>query len=207
MTPLLRSAAALVGALALLTLAACVTQPAEPPPPPEPEPGPPTMDIWTAAAEGNIAELKANQHAGTGPRQLQNPELQITPLTLAIVSSQLEAARMAPRQRRERQRPERRRQHRAQRGGVPRSGGRRKAPDRCRRGHVHPQLRRSGSGGPRQARLADHRIHRQLAATARGPGDRRSRACRDHRHDYRVGFRQCFRCRLGAACRRHHHGR
>ncbi|MYD97594.1 MAG: ankyrin repeat domain-containing protein [Gammaproteobacteria bacterium] len=92
MTPFLRSAAPLFGALALLTLAACVMQPAEPPPPPEPEPGPPTMDIWTAAAEGNIAELKANQHAGTDLDR-QNPELQITPLTLAIVSSQLEAAR------------------------------------------------------------------------------------------------------------------
>ena len=92
MTPFSRSTAALLGVLAVLTLAACVTQPVEPPPPPpEPEPGPPTMDIWTAAAEGNITELKANQHAGTD-LDSQNPELQITPLTMAVVSSQSEAA-------------------------------------------------------------------------------------------------------------------
>ena len=76
--------------LALVVLAACATQPAEPPPPP-PEPDPPTVDVWTAAGEGNIAQLEAHKHAGTDLDGLA-PELQTTPLTIAAVTGQLEAA-------------------------------------------------------------------------------------------------------------------
>ena len=71
-------------ALALLVVAACTTQPPEPPPPP-------TMDIFTAAAEGNIAELAANQHAGSDLDAL-SPDIQVTPLTMAVVGGQAEAA-------------------------------------------------------------------------------------------------------------------
>lgn len=76
--------------LALFVLAACATQQAEPPPPP-PEPDPPTVDVWTAAGEGNIAQLEAHKHAGTDLDGLA-PELQTTPLTIAAVTGQLEAA-------------------------------------------------------------------------------------------------------------------
>ena len=73
-------------ALALFVVAACTTQPAEPPPPPEP-----TMDIITAAAQGNIAELAANKHAGA---DLDAPsDLRVTPLTMTAIAGQAEAAR------------------------------------------------------------------------------------------------------------------
>ena len=79
-----------VTTLALVVLAACATQSPEPPPPP-PEPDPPTMDIWTAASEGNIAELAANKHAGS---DLDGQgEFQITALTMAAVSGQTEATK------------------------------------------------------------------------------------------------------------------
>lgn len=73
--------------LALFVLTACTTQPPEPPPPP-PDP---TMDIFTAAAGGNIAELAANKHAGAD-LDAQSPDIQITPLTMAAVGGQAEAA-------------------------------------------------------------------------------------------------------------------
>ena len=73
--------------LALFVLAACTTQPPEPPPPP-PDP---TMDLFTAIAEGNIAELAANKHAGSDLDAL-SPDLQVTPLTMAAVGGQAEAA-------------------------------------------------------------------------------------------------------------------
>ena len=91
MASLARLATAVATPLTLFVLAACATQPAEPPPPP-PEPDPPTMDIWRAAAEGNIAELEANKHAGTD-LDGQAPEILTTPLTLAAVTGQLEAAK------------------------------------------------------------------------------------------------------------------
>ena len=74
--------------LVLLVLTACTTQPPEPPPPP-PEP---TMDLWTAAAEGNIAELEANKHAGSDLDALSPNEIQATALTMAAVRGQAEAA-------------------------------------------------------------------------------------------------------------------
>lgn len=73
--------------LALFVLAACATQPPEPPP----EPDPPTVDIWTAASAGNLAELEAHKHAGTD-LDGQDPSLQITPLTSAVVGDQADAA-------------------------------------------------------------------------------------------------------------------
>ena len=73
--------------LALFVLTACTTQPPElPPPPPDP-----TMDLYTAVAEGNIAELAANKHAGSDLDAL-SPDLQVTPLTMAAVGGQAEAA-------------------------------------------------------------------------------------------------------------------
>ena len=73
-------------ALALFVVAACTTQPPEPPPPP-PEP---TMDIITAAAQGNIAELAANKHAGA---DLDAPtDLRVTPLTMTALGGHAEAA-------------------------------------------------------------------------------------------------------------------
>ncbi len=86
-----RFATRVVTTLALVVLAACATQPPEPPPPP-PEPDPPTMDIWTAASEGNIAELVANKHAGSD-LDGQAPEFQITPLTMTAIGAQAQAAR------------------------------------------------------------------------------------------------------------------
>lgn len=70
-------------ALALFVMAACATQPPEPPPAP-------TMDILTAAAQGNIAELAANKHAGADFDALT--DLQVTPLTMTAVAGQAEAA-------------------------------------------------------------------------------------------------------------------
>ena len=74
--------------LVLLVLTACTTQPPEPPPPP-PEP---TMDLWTAAFEGNVAELAANKHAGSDLDALSPDEIQATALTMAAVGGQTEAA-------------------------------------------------------------------------------------------------------------------
>ena len=91
MTSLARFATIVAAPLALFALAACITQPAEPPPPP-PEPDPPTMDIWRAAGEGDIAELEAHKHAGTD-LDSQAPEIRITALTIAAIADQLEATR------------------------------------------------------------------------------------------------------------------
>lgn len=71
---------------ALFVLAACTTQPPEPPPPP----ADPTMDLFTAAAGGNIAELAANKHSGSDLDAL-SPDMQITPLTMAAVGGQAKA--------------------------------------------------------------------------------------------------------------------
>ena len=75
-------------ALALFVVTACTTQPPEPPPPP-PEP---TMDLWTAAYEGNVAELAANKHAGSDLDAPSSNELQVTALTMAAVGGHAEAA-------------------------------------------------------------------------------------------------------------------
>ena len=72
----------------VLVLTACTTQPPEPPPPPPA----PTMDLWTAAYEGNIAELAANKHAGSDLDALSPNEIQATALTMAAVGGQAEAA-------------------------------------------------------------------------------------------------------------------
>ena len=88
MASLARLATVVATPLALFVLAACALQPPEPPPPP-PEP---TMDIWGAAGEGNIAELEANKHAGADLDSLA-PEIQTTALTLAAVTGQLEATK------------------------------------------------------------------------------------------------------------------
>lgn len=91
MGPISKFASAALAALALITLAACATQSEAPPPEPEPEPATPTMDIWTAAGEGNLAELEANKHAGA---DLDGPsaDFQVTPLTIAVVADQADAA-------------------------------------------------------------------------------------------------------------------
>ena len=72
----------------VLVLTACTTQPPEPPPPPPA----PTMDLWTAAYEGNIAELAANKHAGSDLDALSPNEVQATALTMAAVGDEVEAA-------------------------------------------------------------------------------------------------------------------
>ena len=74
----------------VLVLTACTTQPPEPPPPPPPPPAP-TMDLWTAAYEGNIAELAANKHAGSDLDALSPNEVQATALTMAAVGDEVEA--------------------------------------------------------------------------------------------------------------------
>ena len=86
MTPRITTCAATT--LMLFVVAACTTQPPEPPPPPPA----PTMDLWTAAAEGNIAELAANKHAGSDLDALSPNEIQATALTMAAVGGQAEAA-------------------------------------------------------------------------------------------------------------------
>ncbi|MYF31321.1 MAG: hypothetical protein F4169_21190 [Gammaproteobacteria bacterium] len=50
------------------------------------------MDLWTAAYEGNIAELAANKHAGSDLDALSPNEIQATALTMAAVGGQAEAA-------------------------------------------------------------------------------------------------------------------
>ena len=47
-------------------------------------------DLWTAAGEGDIAALQAHHAAGTSLDKLQ-PELGVTPLTVAVVRNQAEA--------------------------------------------------------------------------------------------------------------------
>ena len=89
MTPRITTCAA--ATLVLLVLTACTTQPPEPPPPPPP-PAEPTMDLWTAAFEGNIAELAANKHAGSDLDAQSPNEIATTALTMAAVGGQAEAA-------------------------------------------------------------------------------------------------------------------
>ena len=84
----LRTTTCAATTVVLLVLTACMTQPPEPPPPP-PEP---TMDLWTAAAEGNIAELEANKHAGSDLDAQSPNEIQVTALTMAAIGGQTEAA-------------------------------------------------------------------------------------------------------------------
>ena len=50
------------------------------------------MDLWTAAAEGNIAELEANKHAGSDLDALSPNEFQATALTMAAFGDQADAA-------------------------------------------------------------------------------------------------------------------
>ena len=70
-------------ALAMFMLTAGTTQAAAPPPEP-------TMDIVTAAAQGNIAELAANKHAGA---DLDAPtDLPVTPLTMTVLGDHAEVA-------------------------------------------------------------------------------------------------------------------
>ena len=90
MGPISKFASVALAALALLTLAACATQSGAPPPEPEPEPAPPTMDIWTATGEGNLAELEANKHAGADLDGLST-DFEVTPLTIAAVTDQTDA--------------------------------------------------------------------------------------------------------------------
>ena len=70
-------------ALAFFVVAACTTPAPEPPPEP-------TMNIITAAAQGNIAELAANKHAGADLDALT--DLRVTPLTMAAVAGHAKAA-------------------------------------------------------------------------------------------------------------------
>ncbi len=58
--------------------------PAEPPPPP-------AVDIWTAAAEGDLEQLEAHKRAGTNLDELQL-DTGVTPLMIAIIVGQQEAA-------------------------------------------------------------------------------------------------------------------
>jgi len=48
------------------------------------------MDLLTAAARGNIAELAANKQAGSD-LSAPSPDMQVTPLTMAAVGGQVEA--------------------------------------------------------------------------------------------------------------------
>lgn len=50
------------------------------------------MDLWTAAFEGNIAELAANKHAGADLDALSPNEIQATALTMVAVGGHAEAA-------------------------------------------------------------------------------------------------------------------
>ena len=70
-------------ALAMLMLAAGTMQAAAPPPES-------TMDIVTAAAQGNIAELVANKHAGADLDALT--ALPVTPLSMTALGGHAEAA-------------------------------------------------------------------------------------------------------------------
>ena len=71
-------------ALAMFMLTAGTTQAAAPPPPD------PTMDIVTAAAQGNIAELAANKRAGADLDALT--DLPVRPLTMTVLGGHAEAA-------------------------------------------------------------------------------------------------------------------
>lgn len=92
---LLRPLAPLGGIALVLGLAACVPQqttPAETVTPAEPAtpPAPPVKDIWTAAGEGDLAELEAHKAAGTNLDDLQLDE-GFTPLMIAVITGELEA--------------------------------------------------------------------------------------------------------------------
>ena len=50
------------------------------------------MDLWTAAYDGNVAELAANKHAGSDLDALSPNEIQATALTMATVGGRVEAA-------------------------------------------------------------------------------------------------------------------
>lgn len=96
-----RPLAAIGGVLLVGALAACVSPqqeatpaeavvPAEPVAPAEP-PAPPAKDIWTAAAEGDLAALEAHKVAGTDLDSLQM-EAGVTPLLITMIVGAQEAA-------------------------------------------------------------------------------------------------------------------
>ncbi len=74
-------------ALALFMLAGCASQSRTAPPVEAEQPSGPTMDIWQASAESDLAELEANQRAGADLDGLM-PGAQVTPLTVAVVAGQ-----------------------------------------------------------------------------------------------------------------------
>lgn len=94
MNTISRLLASLGGLLLVAALAACVspqqeTTPAAPIVPAEP-PAPPAKDIWTAAGEGDLAELEAHRAAGTDLDSLQM-DVGITPLLIAVIAGEQEA--------------------------------------------------------------------------------------------------------------------
>lgn len=89
-----RPLAPLGGLLLVAALAACVSPQQEATPaaavvPAEP-PAPPAKDVWTAAAEGDLAALEAHKAAGTDLDGLQL-DVGITPLLIAVIASEQEA--------------------------------------------------------------------------------------------------------------------
>ena len=94
MNTISRLLASLGGLVLVAALAACVspqqeTTPAAPIVPAEP-PAPPAKDIWTAAGEGDLAELEAHKAAGTDLDSLQM-DVGITPLLIAVIADEQEA--------------------------------------------------------------------------------------------------------------------
>ena len=79
--------AAVTLALALFMLAGCAAQTPTAPPVAEEQPSGPTMGIWQASAESDLAELEANKRAGADLDGLM-PEAEVTALTVAVVSAQ-----------------------------------------------------------------------------------------------------------------------
>lgn len=75
------------GLLLVAALAACVSPVS---PKQDATPAPPTKDIWTAAGEGDLAELEAHKAAGTNLDDLQL-DVRITPLMIAIIAGEQEA--------------------------------------------------------------------------------------------------------------------
>lgn len=91
MQTICRSFAAIGGVFLFALLAACAAPTADAPPaPPEPPPVAPAMDIWTAAAEGDVDVLEAHGRAGTDVNALQ-PDFGMTALAIAAGSQQQNA--------------------------------------------------------------------------------------------------------------------